>query len=63
MYGKQEQTMIFNAQETQNEPWRELDDVIRKWVTLSGWEKDLVDYENRKDLQEMKDYYSPRYQD
>ena len=39
--------------ETENkiEPWQELDQVIRKWVTLSGWEKDLSDY------QKMKQFY------
>jgi len=36
---------------TENEEipaWQELDNVIRKWATLSGMEKDLSDYQNRK---------------
>ena len=28
--------------------WKSLDLVIRKWAALSGMEKDLSDYQNRK---------------
>ena len=28
--------------------WKRLDIVIRKWAVLSGMEKDLADYQNRK---------------
>ena len=30
--------------------WKRLDTVIRSWIVLSGWEKDLNDYQNRKYL-------------
>ena len=33
-------------QELQNIEWKELDEVIRKWATQSGFEKDLQKYEN-----------------
>lgn len=32
--------------------WKQLDIVIRKWATLSGMEKDLSDYQIRKELYE-----------
>ena len=31
--------------------WQELNNVIRKWVSLSGMEKDLSDYQKRKENQ------------
>ena len=30
--------------------WKALDIVTRKWATLSGMEKDLSDYQKRKEL-------------
>jgi hypothetical protein len=32
--------------------WKRLDIVIRKWATLTGMEKDLSDYQKRKELYE-----------
>ncbi len=33
-------------------PWKQLDIVCRKWATLSGFEKDLSDYQKRKEMYE-----------
>jgi hypothetical protein len=33
-------------------PWKQLDIVTRKWAALSGMEKDLSDYQKRKELYE-----------
>lgn len=30
--------------------WKRLDIVVRKWAALSGMEKDLSDYQKRKEL-------------
>jgi len=30
--------------------WKSLDIVIRKWAVISGLEKDLSDYQKRKEL-------------
>ena len=30
--------------------WKQLDIVIRKWAVISGLEKDLSDYQKRKEL-------------
>ena len=30
--------------------WKRLDIVTRKWATLTGMEKDLSDYQKRKEL-------------
>jgi hypothetical protein len=38
--------------DVESEPWKALDEVVRKWVTLSGHEKDLSDYQKRKELYE-----------
>jgi hypothetical protein len=32
--------------------WQELDNVMRKWAALSGMEKDLSDYQQRKEMYE-----------
>lgn len=32
--------------------WKRLDIVIRKWATLTGMEKDLSDYQKRKEMYE-----------
>jgi hypothetical protein len=32
--------------------WKALDIVIRKWAVISGLEKDLSDYQKRKELYE-----------
>lgn len=32
--------------------WKRLDIVTRKWATLTGMEKDLSDYQKRKELYE-----------
>jgi hypothetical protein len=32
--------------------WKKLDTVTRKWAALSGMEKDLSDYQKRKELYE-----------
>jgi hypothetical protein len=32
--------------------WKQLDIVTRKWAALSGMEKDLSDYQKRKELYE-----------
>ena len=32
--------------------WKRLDVVTRKWAALSGMEKDLSDYQKRKELYE-----------
>ncbi len=32
--------------------WKRLDIVIRKWAVISGLEKDLSDYQKRKELYE-----------
>ena len=32
--------------------WKRLDIVTRKWAALSGMEKDLSDYQKRKELYE-----------
>ena len=32
--------------------WKRLDIVIRKWAALTGMEKDLSDYQKRKELYE-----------
>jgi hypothetical protein len=32
--------------------WKQLDIVCRKWANLSGMEKDLSDYQKRKELYE-----------
>ena len=36
--------------ESENEPWKELDQVIRKWASLSRFEKDQSDYQKMKEL-------------
>jgi hypothetical protein len=38
------------APEVEQEPWEQLDQVIRKWATLSGFEKDQSDYQKMKEL-------------
>lgn len=42
--------IILNARADDDEipEWKRLDIVIRKWAALSGMEKDLSDYQNRK---------------
>ena len=63
MYGKQEQIMLFTtpeAQENQIPAWKELDEVIRKWAVLSGFEKDQEKYAK---LAEISKSQRPRYQD
>jgi hypothetical protein len=32
------------------QPWQLLDQVVRKWVALSGFEKDQENYANLKEL-------------
>lgn len=34
--------------EVKQEPWEQLDEVIRKWIALSGFEKDQSDYQKMK---------------
>lgn len=45
----------FSAAQADDEEipaWKELDNVVRKWAVLSGMEKDLSDYQKRKELYE-----------
>ena len=35
--------------EVKQEPWEQLDEVIRKWIALSGFEKDQSDYQKMKE--------------
>jgi hypothetical protein len=36
--------------EVKNEPWEELDQVLRKWAILSQFEKEQSDYQKMKEL-------------
>lgn len=36
------------APEVEQEPWKQLDQVIRKWAVLSQFEKDQSDYQKMK---------------
>jgi hypothetical protein len=49
---EQNQPLIFNARADDEEipAWKRLDIVTRKWAALSGMEKDLSDYQKRKEL-------------
>jgi hypothetical protein len=44
----------MNAKADDNEipAWKSLDIVIRKWAVISGLEKDLSDYQKRKEMYE-----------
>ena len=46
------QHIWLNAKVDDNEipAWKQLDNVVRKWVTLSMLEKDLSDYQKRKEM-------------
>jgi hypothetical protein len=51
---EQNQPLIFSAITDDEEipAWKRLDIVTRKWVALSGMEKDLSDYQKRKEMYE-----------
>jgi hypothetical protein len=44
--------IIFDARADDEEipAWKRLDIVTRKWAVLSGMEKDLSDYQKRKEM-------------
>lgn len=44
----------------QNEPWKALDMVCRKWATMSGFEKDAQFYEKLKEISQKT---RPKWQD
>jgi hypothetical protein len=51
-----EQNMSFFLDARADDPeipaWKALDIVTRKWAVLSGMEKDLSDYQKRKEMYE-----------
>jgi hypothetical protein len=51
--------MNQNTEKTENnepQPWQLLDQVVRKWVTMSGFHKDQDEYSRRaKIIDEMYD--------
>jgi hypothetical protein len=51
---EQNQPLIFSAIVDDEEipAWKRLDIVTRKWAALSGMEKDLSDYQKRKEMYE-----------
>lgn len=51
---EQNQPLIFSAIVDDEEipAWKRLDIVTRKWAALSGMEKDLSDYQKRKEMHE-----------
>ena len=51
---EQNQPLIFSAIADDEEipAWKRLDIVTRKWAALSGMEKDLSDYQKRKEMYE-----------
>jgi hypothetical protein len=44
--------MAAKANDTEIPAWKALDIVVRKWAVLSGMEKDLSDYQMRKEMYE-----------
>ena len=48
------QPIILDARADDDEipAWKQLDEVTRKWATLTGMEKDLSDYQKRKEMYE-----------
>jgi hypothetical protein len=40
--------IVFTSVESQDSAWKSLDEVVRKWVALSGHEKDQEDYQKRR---------------
>ena len=44
-----QEVVIFDAQEGEIPAWKALDNVCRKWVALSGFEKDQSDYQKMKE--------------
>ena len=50
----QNMSFFMNARADDREipEWKSLDIVIRKWAVMSGLEKDLSDYQKRKEMYE-----------
>lgn len=63
MYGKQEQIITMTTPEMQENEipaWKALDEVMRKWAVLSGFEKDAEFYAK---MREISQKVRPKYQD
>jgi len=48
-----EQILSFNQktdEKTENDAWRELDTVVRKWAVMTNFEKDLNNYQKMKEM-------------